>query len=159
MERDEVDRDPHLRLGTTPANHLGREPVAEQDVVRGGQRVGLALAAGSVLPESVPEPRDHPRLALRDPMPDAVAETVAHDVDVLGERFGRLTDGPAAALLERLREIPVVERHEGLDARREQLVDQPIVEVETCAVRPAASFREDTRPRDREAERVQPELA
>ena len=93
-------------------------------MVRGGERVRLARAARRVDPSAVPEPRDHPRLVLRDPVPDAVAERAAHDVDVLGERLDRVAGRPAAAVLERLREVPVVERDVRLDAAREQLVDQ-----------------------------------
>ena len=41
----------------------------------------------------------------------------------------------------------------------EQLVDEPVVEVQARLVHPAATLREDARPRDREAERVEAELA
>ena len=37
-------------------------------------------------------------------------------------------------LLEHLREVPVVQRREGLDAGRQQRVDQPVVEVEAGLV-------------------------
>ena len=67
-------------------------------------------------------------------MADAVAEPRGDDLGVLGERVDRLARGPAAAVLERLRQVPVVERDEGLDAVREQLVDEPVVEVEAGRV-------------------------
>ena len=60
-------------------------------------------------------------------------------------------DGPAAGVLERLRQIPVVERDEGLDAGLEQPVDEPVVEVEAGGVDLPAPGREDARPGDREA--------
>ena len=58
---------------------------------------------------------------------------------------------PAAVVLERLRQVPVVERDHRLDAGREQLVDEPVVEREPLGVGPALAGRLDPRPRDREA--------
>ena len=49
---------------------------------------------------------------------------------VLDERLGGRARGPAARVLERLRRVPVEERRERLDPVREQLVDEPVVEVE-----------------------------
>src|SRR5438105_2810293 len=42
---------------------------------------------------------------------------------------------------------------------RAQLVDEAVVEVEARLIHASASAREDARPRDREPERVEPELA
>src|SRR4029077_10668924 len=46
-----------------------------------------------------------------------------------------------------------------LDPVREQLVDEPVVEVEGRLVHGAAALRDDARPEDGEAERVETELA
>ena len=78
---------------------------------------------------------------------------------VLDERLGGRARRPAARVLERLRRVPVEERRERLDPVREQLVDEPVVEVEARLVHPAAPLGKHARPRDREAERVEPELA
>ncbi len=83
----------------------------------------------------------------------------ADDLGVLAERVDGAPLDPAALVLERNGKVPVVERDEGLDVAREQLVDHPVVEVEACLVHPAATLREDARPRDGEAERRRPELA
>src|SRR5439155_9471731 len=53
----------------------------------------------------------------------------------------------------------VEERHERPDACGEQLVDEPVVEVEPRLVHLAAPMREHARPCDREPERVEAELA
>jgi len=90
--------------------------------------------------------------------PTRVAEPLGDDLRVLAERVDGLARHPAALVLERLWEIPVVERHERLDVVREQLVHDPVVEVEAGLVHPTASLGQDPRPRDRETERVQPEL-
>ena len=51
------------------------------------------------------------------------------------------------------------ERDERRDPVAEELVDEPVVEVEALRVHRTASARDDPRPRDREAERIDPELA
>ena len=118
MEGDEIDRDADAGAGGLAAEHVRREAVGEENVVGGGERVGVALPAGRVLARSVAEPADDPGLALRDPVANAVAEAGRDDLDVLGEGLGRVAHGPAAAVLERLRQVPVVERRERLDAAR-----------------------------------------
>jgi hypothetical protein len=132
--------------------------VREEDVMSCRDRVGQALPTRCVLPDSVSEPGDDPGLVLRDPARHTVAEPGGDDLDVLGEGLRRVADGPPARILERLRQVPVVERHEGLDAGSEQLVDEPVVEVEPGLVHPSASLRQHARPRDREAEGVEPEV-
>ena len=52
----------------------------------------------------------------------------------------------------------MVERDERADAGGEQVVDETVVEVEACLVDAAASLRQDARPGDREAVRVEAEL-
>ena len=142
-----------------PAQDLHRATVGEEDVVRRGERVRLALAAGCVQAEPVAEPRDHPRLVLRDPVADAVAETAGDGLHVLGECTDRVAGRPAAAVLERLRKIPVVQRRVGLDPVGEQLVDEAVVEVEPGGVRPTAPVGQHPGPGDREAEGVETELS
>jgi hypothetical protein len=62
----------------------------------------------------------------------------------------RAATWPAADLvLERLRQIPVIERRVWLDALLEQFVDEAVVEVEAPGVRLARSFGKHPRPRDR----------
>src|SRR6185312_14825481 len=70
---------------------------------------------------------------------------------VLDEGVDGLAGGPAAGVLERLRQIPVVERDEGLDAGFEEPVGEPVVEVEAGHVDVPAAGREHARPGDREA--------
>jgi hypothetical protein len=49
---------------------------------------------------------------VRRPVVDEVAEPVEDELRVLGEAQRDVARRPAALVLERLREIPVVERHE-----------------------------------------------
>jgi hypothetical protein len=70
-----------------------------------------------------------------------VAELFGNETRVVGERLRRFGRLPTAVLvLQRLRKIPVVQRHERLDAGGEELVDEPVVEVETLRVRLPGAF-------------------
>src|SRR5205814_2023589 len=118
-----------------------------------------APATRSVLAPRMPDPRDDPRLVVRHPVRDAVAQTLCDNLRILDEGLGRRAGGPAALVLEPLRRVPVKERRKRGDSGGEQVVDEPVVEVETRLIHLPATVRHDPRPRDREAERVEPELA
>jgi hypothetical protein len=80
-----------------------------------------------------------------------IAELLGDVARVLGERLRSVRRLPAAEpVLECLRQVPVVQGREGLDADGEQLVDEAAVEVDPFRIRLARAFREDPRPRDRE---------
>src|SRR6185369_12258297 len=70
---------------------------------------------------------------------------------VLREPVGDVAVQEAAALLQRLGEIPVKECAERLDARAEDRIGQPIVEVEPARVRRTSTVREHAWPRDAES--------
>ena len=74
---------------------------------------------------------------------------LGHVARVVAERLRSLARFPSAdTILERLRQVPVVERGEGFDAVGEQLVDEAIVEVEPFGIGRAAALRKDARPGD-----------
>src|SRR4029450_10968233 len=80
-----------------------------------------------------------------------VAELVGDVPAVIAEPLRRVFGPPAAVLvLQRLREIPVIERDERLDLPCAQLVGQALVEVDALRVRRTVTLREDARPGDRE---------
>ena len=133
------------------------EAVPEQQVV-GGRRRGAGLGApGGVDAAGVAEHRRAPRLVDRGPPAYPVAEGVGDDRGVVGEALRGGADLPAAAVLERLGEIPVVQRGDGLDAVGQQLVDERPVEVEPAAAGGARPDRLDAGPGDREAVGGEPE--
>src|SRR3712207_5103474 len=83
---------------------------------------------------------------------DAVAELLGHIPRVVGERLWCLArPPPAVPVLQGLRQVPVVERGERLDADGEQFVDEAVVEVQPLRVGRTGAFGEDARPGDREA--------
>ena len=148
---------PSCSVGIATTQFLHDEAVAEQEVVASGETGGGVLPARSVLAPDVAEERRAPRLVERRPGGHAIAEGVVHRHRVVEEAVGGVAGGPAALLLEGLRQIPVVEREPRLDARAEQFIDQARVEVEPGRVRgPAVGA--DARPGGREAVGLQAEV-
>ena len=150
----EVQRDAEVQRRVARAQLAHRLPVAEQQVVGCQHALALAVVPGRVQARGVAEERRAPRLVERGPHVHPVAERVVHVERVLGEALGGVADGPAALLLQRLRQIPVVQRQPRQDAGIQQLVDEALVEVDALRVERAA-VGAHARPRRREAVRLQ----
>ena len=146
---DEV-RDAELRAGPALAERGEREPVREQQVVRGARGLGVVGVARRLHAPRVAEERRAHRLVDRDPVLGEVAERVGHERRVLAEAVRRLAGGPAALVLERLRQVPVVERHVRLDAAGAAALEQRAVERDALGVELAAAGRLQARPRERQ---------
>ena len=156
----EVQRDAHLLSVVAGFTHLAnRHAVAQQNVVSGGEGpVGLG-AAGGVDAPGVPEHCHHPRLVVGEPILHPITQSVLHRDRVLHEPFGDVTVHPPTQILQRLGQIPVVQRRHRLDAFGQKIVDEPIVKRETGLVEGPRTQRLDTRPGHGEAVRVDAELA
>ncbi len=90
---------------------------------------------------------------------DAIAQAIRDVACVIAERPRRFTGLPSAdPVLERLRQIPMIERRERFDIVIEKFVDQAVVEVETFGVRRTGSFRKYPRPGDRETIGLDPQF-
>ena len=124
----------------------------------GPDRGRRLLPARRVLARAVAEERRAPRLVERGPGVHPVAERAVHQRRVVREPAGGVPLRPAAGVLQRLRQVPVVERQPRLDAPVEQPVHQPGVEVQPAPVGRAAPGRLHPRPGHREPVRRQPEL-
>src|SRR6185312_943542 len=88
---------------------------------------------------------------------DSIAETIVHVEGVLDEAGCRVAVGPAALLLERLGQVPVVEGQPRLDALGQEFVDELRVEVEPLLVDRAA-IRSHARPRGGETVGLEPHI-
>ena len=77
---------------------------------------------------------------------------------VVGEPVDDLRVGEAAAVLQRLRQVPVEQVDQRLDAGVEQGVDEALVEVEAGLVDGAGPRGQDARPADAEAVGARPQL-
>ena len=84
-----------------------------------------------------------------------VAEAVQHELHVVAEVGHGVAVHPAAGVLQRLREVPVVQGGHGLDAPGAQPVHQAPVVVEALLVDRAGTVRDDPGPADREPVGVQ----
>src|SRR5918999_3462867 len=147
-------------LVTVPggAHPLHREAVAEQEVVCRGERPGAVFVARGVDAEAVTHPGRDPGLVQGDPEPNIIREGLVDDAGVLCEAFARIPVGPAAQVLQRLRQVPVVEREHRLDGALPQAVDEPAVEVEASLVGGTAPFGLDAGPGHGEAVGLHPKL-
>src|SRR5260370_30440078 len=65
---------------------------------------------------------------------DAVAELRRHMAGIICKCLGGVARLPAASVLQRLRQIPVIERRKRFYAGFEQRIDEPAGEVETLCV-------------------------
>ena len=109
---------PTLAPGASRRSTSAARPCASSTWCAAASASSSLGSSRSVHAQPVAEPRDHPRLVLRDPVAHAIAEPGGDDLGVLRERLDRVARRPAAAVLERLRQVPVVERDVRLDAAR-----------------------------------------
>jgi hypothetical protein len=100
-----------------------------------------------------------PGFVMGDPVLDPVAQSAR-------DRIGHGDEGvdggalvPAAALLQDLRQVPVVERGPGLQSAFQHAVDQALVEIQPPGVGRAAGFAEDARPGDRKTVGIRAQAA
>ncbi len=156
--RLEVQHDARFGVRRVRPDRLHAERMRHQQMVRRGERRLRFGAPGRVRAHPVSVIGDDVGLVERREMADAVAEPAGHERGVLTERVRGRPRGPAAGVLQRLGQVPVVQRHEGVDVVREQLVDQPVVEVEARFVRPADALGEHARPGHRQAIAAEPEV-
>ncbi len=151
-QRVQVQRQRDLgRPGEDRAQRRHPQAVGQVEVVRGPQRGRRLGAARGVHPGRVAEEGGAPGLVERGPVGHPVAERPGHEPRVLGEPFGGLPPRPAPQVLELLRQVPVVEGGDGPDPGRQQLVDEPPVEVQALLDGGPAAGGLDPRPGHREA--------
>ena len=98
------------------------------------------------------------RLVERHPILDAVAQGRREQRGVVGEPAHDLRVGEAAAVLQRLRQVPMEQVDQWLDARVEQGVDEALVEVEAGLVDGAGPRGQHARPADAEAIGARPQV-
>ena len=118
----------------------------------------MSVVPGGVLARAVTEERHAPRLVERDPGVDHVAKGGLGHSCIFREPVHRFRAEPAAAVLEHLRQIPVIQgRHRG-DPRIGQFLAQPAIEIDARLVDPTGALRKRSGPGDREPVGVDPDL-
>src|SRR5215217_6398586 len=125
--------------------------------MRGGERLRDVLVARGVEADAVAQPGRDPGFVQRDPERDRVRERLVDYASVLGEPLARLPYGPPATVLERLRQVPVVEGEHRLYGALPKSVYEPTVVVQSLLVRRATTVGLNPRPGDGETVSLQPE--
>ena len=120
--------------------------MGQHQVVRSGEPFGARRMAGRHLASDIAEVGHHVWLVQRGPRFDAVAQAIEYRLGVVGKRIRRVSREPAARFTKSLRQVPVIERRHWRDACTEQLVDQPVIEVEPGLVHRAGAGWHHSRP-------------
>src|SRR5690606_19621163 len=122
------------------------------------QELAKAAYARGVDAGEVAAEQERARLVEDHPVADPVTEGTADRVDELAEPADHVAVRPAAALLEHLGEVPVVEGDPRFDTVLEAAVDHPAVEVEAGLVDTAEAVGEHPWPGDGEPLGVEAEI-
>ena len=128
-------------------------------VVNGRVQRSVIAETRRMLAAAVAEQREHRRLVEGRKPFDPVAVPLACDSGIVREPCGAVARRPAAEIVERLRQVPMIKTEPRLDARREQCIDQAVIECEAFFVRRTLAERQHPRPRHRKAISADTEIA
>jgi hypothetical protein len=115
------------------------------------QHGGALLAARGLGAIAVGQQGEAADLVERDPVLHLVAELLDDGVGIAREGVHGGAGGPAAAVFQRLRQVPVEERHPRRDAVLRHAGEKTVIEVQAGLVQLAVTVRVDARPGDRQA--------
>jgi hypothetical protein len=149
--RRQALRNAHLRRRRRGPECLHRQPVRQQQVVHHREQPEAEFEPRRVHAQGVPEHRMLEGFVVRDPARHPVTDPPHDELHDIGETLCGGAVQPTSLVLQRLRQIPVVQRRQRLDAAREQAVDQPFIEVQPGFVCRPSPRRLYARPGDREA--------
>ncbi len=107
----------------------------------------------------ITEGGSHPGLVDRDPILHSIPQRRSDHLGITAKGVDRGSLWPAALVLQRLRQIPVKERHPGFDPDLKQPIDKAPVEVETLLIYLTDTIGQDPRPGNRESIRGQTQFA
>src|SRR5215203_251465 len=144
--RMQVQSDAELVCIPGGAHPLHRAAVAEQEVVCGGEGPGAVFVT-----KAVTHPGRDPRLVQGDPEPYAIRESFVDDSGVLCKALARIPVSPAAQILQRLRQVPMIERKHRFYGALSQAVDKSAVKLEAVLVGRTAPLGLDAGPGHGEA--------
>ena len=152
-----VERDRDLGARAEVADDGHGRAMGEHQMVRREESLQFVRVAGRVVRQRVGQEGRAPGFVERGPVADAVTESTDHGRGILPEPRCRVTAQPASAVVEHLRQVPVVKRDEGANPVVQQLIDEAIVEVDPFRVHGPDAVGDDPWPRHREAIGVEPE--
>jgi hypothetical protein len=129
--------------------------VREQHVMTHGDAHLRVFQSRRVYADDMAEIRDAPGFVLRQPVIDAIAQALRHDLRVVGEGVSSRARGPAALRLQRRRKIPVIQLRHGRNATRQQCINQALVEIQARLIERTSPIRKHAGPGDGETVGVQ----
>jgi hypothetical protein len=124
--------------------------MGEKEVMAHGERSLPVCDPGCEHPVPVPEHRRHPGLVLCYPVGGALTEGAGHETCVAGKRIHGMPGGPSSLVLQRLGQIPVIQRDERGDPPGVETGDETAIEVEPGLIDPPVAIGDDPWPGDRE---------
>ena len=136
----------HKRAQDIDAGTMGEVDMVDRLEVR----VAIGDAGGTPV-HGVSEEREDGEFVEGGKALDAVAVAPCRQCRVIGEPAGTVAARPAAQIVERLRQVPVIKAEPRLDPRGQERIDEPVVERQARFVRGPASERQNPRPGEREA--------
>ena len=149
--RREIMHRAQLRVGHQAAQHIDAGAVRQIHVMDGFEMRLLVLQPRRMPAIGITEEREDREFVEGREVLHPVAQAARHDGGVIGEPAGAVAIDPAAAIVERQRQIPMIQAHPGLDARFEHGIGDAIVEIETRLIDRTRARRLDARPRGGEA--------
>ncbi|MPN07485.1 hypothetical protein SDC9_154755 [bioreactor metagenome] len=137
----------HLRRTVCGPDGAHGKAVGAQNIAPGKKHLRQGpLVAGGMLPVAIAKANGTLRLVERDVVGDPALKTGRHHARVPRKRGGGIAVHPAALLLQRLRQLPVVQCHPRGHARRKAGIHHPVVIGKAGLVPVAVSLRVHTGP-------------
>src|SRR5882672_3107451 len=158
IHRRDVERAAHLRSAADGLDRTCRLALRQVDHVRGTYERQRFLATGRMHAVPVADGGEGLGLVEDIPVHDAVTERTGDDLGVFRETRRRIALRPTARLLQGLRQVPVIQRHERTNAGAERCVHESPVIVEALRIGGAATARLNPRPGDGESVALEIEL-
>src|SRR5687767_7794292 len=107
------------------------------------------LQSRSVYANSVPQLDERAELIDREKVFHSIRKTLGNITGIIAERLRGIARLPTTAVvLQRLRQVPVIESGKWLNVVSEQFIDQAVVEIETFWVWRTGALRKYPRPGD-----------
>ena len=148
VHRPEVEGNADAAAPVHLAEPRDRLCVRQEQVVRRAHGETEIFQPRCMDARAVAEVGGAPWLVVGDPMLHAIPQRLENRGRVLRVVVGGVPVPPSSAILERLRQVPMVEGDEGDDPLHQQLVDEGLVEVQPLGVQLSLAFGKHPRPRD-----------
>ena len=156
MHGRQVMRNPHFRqLSSGGPDGLHGKPMRQEKMVDGLKRSHGVRQARRMDPQEMAQETMYRRLVVRDPVRDAIAQTLDNNGRIVGKLLADVAIGPAARVLQRLRQVPMEKRGIWGDVLFEERIHKAVIEVQARLVHGAHALGNNPRPGDGKAVGVQ----